>query len=251
MPVYISTVCLERNRWGSRQPSYRVSEWLPRFAADGFDGIELWENHWLAADAGERDRLMAAETPLAVYNTYAAFSDEHAEPLEKAAGAIEKLAAGGVKYNLGNDPAKLSEYRRNLLKWADRLPATCKLLCECHPGTILEEPAVAAKFFADLDPNRFGVIVHVAGNPDVVKEWFSTFGSRVAHLHVQMRDAQTNPALPEAREKLDACFSEVTKHGYQGSVSIEFTRGIGRDEDIETLYANARADMAYCRKVLS
>ena len=251
MSIYISTACLERNRWSSRQPSFRVSEWLPRFAAYGFDGVELWENHWLAADTDERVRLVEGKASVAIFNTYANFSNEHSAQREAAADAIKQLAVSGVKYNLGNDPDNISDYRRNLLHWAGCLPDTCQLLCECHPGTFLEKAAVAADFFADLDPNRYGVIAHASGNPETIDEWFSTFGSRVTHLHVQMRDSQTDPDLPEARETLDACFAEVTKHDFQGSVSIEFTRGIGKHEDIETIYANACVDMTYCRKVLT
>lgn len=251
MPIYISTACLERNRWGSRQPSFRVSEWLPRFVADGFDGVELWENHWMAAVADEQSRLVDAKASIAIFNTYANFTDADSGQLAAAADAVEKLAVKGVKYNLGNDLTKVSEYRHNLLQWAACLPETCQLLCECHPGTFLEKPAAAADFFADLSPDRYGVIAHVSGNPGTIDEWFSTFGSRISHVHVQMRDSQTDPTLPEAREKLDACFAEVNRHGYQGSVSIEFTRGIGRDEDIETIYANACVDMTYCRKMLT
>lgn len=251
IPIYISTACLERNRWGSRQPSYRVSDWLSRFAADGYAGVELWENHWLAADPDEQGRLVNGKASIPIYNTYTGFSDDQTEQLEAAADAIRKLAVTGVKYNLGNDPGKVGEYRHNLLQWADCLPKTCQLLCECHPGTFLEKPEIAAGFFADLDPNRYGVIAHVAGSPDATGEWLSTCGSRVAHLHVQMRNAQTDPNSPEARKMLDACFAKVTEYGFNGSVSIEFTRGIGKHEDIETVYANACVDMRYCRKVLT
>ena len=58
--IYIGSACLERTRWGSRQPSFLVSDWLARFQADGFDGIELWEFHYLRADAAEQERLAAA-----------------------------------------------------------------------------------------------------------------------------------------------------------------------------------------------
>lgn len=247
--IYLGTVCLERNRWGSRQPSFRVSDWLPRFRSDGFDGVELWENHFAAADAEEQQRLAEASF-VAVYNTYAGFGDADAESRERAAAAIARLAAPAVKYNLGPARDRLDEYRRNLRAWADRLPASCRLLCECHAGTVLERPADAAAFFADLDPARFGVMVHIAGAADGIDPWFEAFPARVGHLHVQFRDPAADPALPAGRERLDACFDRVRAHGFAGSATIEFTRGIGREEQIETLYANALADLAYCRERL-
>ena len=69
--IYLGSICLEPNRWSpGKLPSYRVSDWLQRIDGAGFDGIELWENHFLLADATEKSALAAA-APLAIYNSYA------------------------------------------------------------------------------------------------------------------------------------------------------------------------------------
>ena len=52
-----ATVCMEKNRWSTRMPSFKVSEWIPRFKADGFDAVELWESHFLEADNDEQEAL--------------------------------------------------------------------------------------------------------------------------------------------------------------------------------------------------
>lgn len=249
--IYISTVALERTRWGRRQASFAVSEWLPRFARDGFDGVELWEFHYLAADEAEQARLAAASDAIAVYNSYVGFGDEDAEARGRAADAIARLRPAAIKYNLGGDATRRDEYRRNLLTWADQLPAACRLLCECHPGTVLEQVEDAVAFFADLDPARFGVIAHVSGSAASTAGWFAGFDGRVQHLHVQLRGPESDPTLPANRAPLDACFEVVKTHGFKGSAAIEFTRGIGRDEDMETIYMNACTDLAYCRKALA
>jgi len=248
--IYIGTVCLDRNRWGSRQPSIAVSDWLKRFEADGFDGVELWEFHYLAADEAERERLAASAVPLAVYNSYVGFADQDAAARAKAADAIARLQAKAAKYNLGPDASKLDEYRRNLLAWAQQVPASCRLLCECHPGTVLENVQDAVAFFNDLDPERFGVIAHVMGDAETLQPWFSGFQGRVGHLHVQMRGPDTDPTVPENRPPFDACFEVAKAHGFQGTMAIEFSRGIGRGEDTEAIYRNACADLAYCREAL-
>lgn len=248
----IGSVCLECNRWGSRVPSFAVSDWLPRFKADGFDGVELWQFHYTAADDAERERLAQASAMLPIYNSYVGFDDDAADARAEAAAIVTRLGASGVKYNLGGDRGALADYRRNLLAWADALPASCRLLCECHPGSVLETPEPAASFFADLDPARFGVIIHV-GNADAdsVARWFSTHGSRIQHLHVQLRNSDLDPATPSGRAVLEACLRVAKEYGFAGSITLEFTRGIGRDEDIETLYTNACADMRACREILS
>ncbi len=232
-PVYLATVCLERNRWGSRQPSFRVSDWLPRITGAGFDGIELWENQYLLADATEQERLTGQ---VAIFNTYVGFTD--ADPRDHATAAIVRLQPVGVKYNLGADATRLDEYRRNLLAWAEQLPAACRLLCECHPGTVLESVDAARRFFADLNSVRFGVIAHVTGNCAGLEDWLTTFGPRLQHVHVQTREPVTGAEV-------------LRKHGFTGSAAIEFTRGIGREEQIETLFRNACADLAWYRELWS
>ncbi len=248
--IYIGTVALDRNRWGSRVPSLRVSDWLGRFETDGFDGVELWEFHYLAADEAEQARLEAA-APFAIYNSYVGFADTDAEARAQAAEAVARLKVSAVKYNLGGDAAKRDEYRRNLLAWADALPADCRLLNECHVGSILEEVENAAAFFADLDPVRFGIVAHVSGDAAGAEKWFSEFNGRVQHLHVQLRGTESDPAVAANRPALDAGFAAVKAHGFTGSVAIEFSRGIGRDEDIEEIYKNACTDLAYIRQALS
>jgi sugar phosphate isomerase/epimerase len=250
-PIYMSTVALDPTRWGRREPSFDVSEWLPRFEADGFDGVELWEYHYQLADPTEQARLAAAAESIFVYNAYVGFGDDEAESRAKAAEAIRQLCPTAVKYNLGGDADRLDEYRRNLLAWADILPASCRLLCECHPGTVLEELDRAVAFFTDLDPARFGVIAHLSGDAAETAAWFSAFNGRVQHLHIQMRGPESDPTEPANREPFDACFDVVKGHGFAGSVAIEFSRGIGRDEDIENIYKNACVDMAYCRTALT
>ncbi len=148
------------------------------------------------------------------------------------------MKVGGVKYNLGNDANRIPEYRRNLLAWSGQLPAACRLLCECHPDTVLETVEAAAAFFADLDPARFGVIAHVRGDCAGLANWLATFESRVQHLHIQAREPVTGAEV-------------LRERSYAGSAAIEFTRGIGRDEQIETLYANALSDLNWCRAMLS
>ena len=40
-PIYIGMILLEKNRWGTREPSYRISDWVGRFTNAGFDGTWL------------------------------------------------------------------------------------------------------------------------------------------------------------------------------------------------------------------
>jgi len=248
--IYIGTVCLERTRWGKREPSFAVSDWMARFQRDGFDGVELWSYHFTRADAAEQQRLISA-APIAIYNSYVGFTDAATAERQQEAEIINKLRAGAVKFNVGNDPAQLSAYKRNLLAWADLLPASCQMLCECHPGTLLETPDAAYSFHADLDPARYGIIVHVGNTAaEDLETWLDTFRDRVRHLHVQFRSADTDPGDPAKRPALDALFEIVRKHAFNGTVTMEFTRGIGKEENIETIYANACSDMAYIRSQL-
>ena len=247
---YMATVCLEPNRWKSKIPSFAVSDWLPRFAADGFDGLEIWERHFILADAAEQERLIQGAPPIRIYNSYVGFGDGDAEARAEAARAISRLKPLGVKYNLGAQRDALAEYRANLLDWERQLPLDCILQCECHGGTVMEKVEDAAAFFAPLDPARFGIIVHVAGTDvEGCARWFDTFGDRVKSLHVQMRTL--DPLVAADRKQLDAGFEMVRRAGFRGTVTIEFSRGIGPNEQMAQIYANACVDLKYCREVLS
>ena len=243
--ILIATVCLERNRWGNRQPSFAVSEWLPRFVAEGFDGIELWAPHYRAAAGAEQARLEQA-APLAIYNSYVGFDDADAAARADEAAAITRLRAAAVKYNVGNDREFLPVYQANVLEWAEQLPSDCRLLCECHPGTALEQPEVAAPFMRALPPERFGAIVHVrGGEAEALARWFELLGERVQHLHVQFRGDDSDPSCADHRAALDPNLAVLREHRFAGTLTVEFTRGIGPDEDIEVVYANACADLRY------
>jgi len=117
---------------------------------------------------------------------------------------------------------------------------------------VLEKVEDAVAFFADLDPVRFGLIVHVSGGEQGQLEgWMKAFGPRVQHLHVQMRGPESDPQSPTGRENLAVSFGVVKRSRFEGSVTMEFTRGIGREEAIEVVYANVCRDLVYCREVLS
>ncbi|MDX1682437.1 MAG: TIM barrel protein [Phycisphaeraceae bacterium] len=244
-PVYLATVGLDRNRWGSREPSFAVSEWLSRWQEDGFDGVELWEYHYCDVEDSEREQLVDGAYMIPLYNTYTGFSDSEEDTAGRASAvaAVEALRATGIKYNLGRDESLMETYRRNLLAWSEAMPDTCRLLCECHAGTVLEELETATAFFADLDPDRFGVIAHLNGDAEGLDRWFEAWGDRLAHLHLQHRNGSPAPSTPEGAERMTACVQVLKDHGFDGSAAIEFTRGIGPDEQIKTLYANTVNDM--------
>lgn len=53
--ILLSTIAIEPNRWSSgRISAVHGLDWIRRTVEDGFDGIELWENHYF--DADDRDR---------------------------------------------------------------------------------------------------------------------------------------------------------------------------------------------------
>lgn len=246
--ILLATVCLERNRWGSRVPSFWVSGWVDRIADAGFEGIELWENHYLQAAEKERETLRQSARLPVIFNTYAGFSDspDDVAARSRAADAATDLRAIGIKYNLGPDPARLGEYRRNLLSWAGSLPKSCRPLCECHPGTVLEKLEDAVAFFAGPELSRFPVISHVVGDADAIGRCVDAWGDRLTHLHIQLREP--DHATAGGRARLAACAGVLRSGGFRGSATIEFTRGMGKNERIETIFDEAIADMRAFRE---
>jgi len=249
--IYIGTILLELSRWASpKTATYRVSEWLDRFQEAGFDGMELWEYHATLAPPEELGLLEASKFPVSVYNTYCSFDDASESDRRQAAEMIERFGAGGVKYNVGRESARRDEYIRNVRKWDASLPENCRLLCECHGGTIVQEPSDAAKFFDDLGLDS-QIIVHCfMQDLGRLKEWFSALGASVAHAHVQMQGENgRNARLSKNPAHVKEALHIMREEGYRGSFTLEFTEGTrAPDENMEDLWQAALSDLHFLRE---
>lgn len=230
-------------------PRTVVSEWLDRAAADGFDGVELWENHALFASEKELARLADAPLPIAVYNSYFSLHDGGELRRELALELVQKLGARAVKYNFGHDKARVEESIRNLKAWASLLDPDIRMIDECHSGGIYADPADAAAMQLSLGEPRFTGTVHFKDPYDdghSFGEWVEALGPRLGHIHAPRVTEWGRPMVREMVRILKA-------NGFAGSFTIEFTTGIGwgQDEaDISLLYQNAVADLNMLKQEL-
>lgn len=254
--IYIGTILLEPNRWKRpKRPSYAVSEWLERFEQSGFDGIELWEYHATLCSPEELAKVEGSRLPIAVYNSYASFDESGKASRDEAVRAVKRLGARGVKFNLGDRWGERETYLRHVTAWARELPRGVRILCECHPGTIMEEPRRAFDLFTRMETLEteglaLEVIVHpFTSEEGLLREFFRLFGPRITHAHVQMREGERfvsldeNPAFAMERLKL------LRDEGFQGSFTLEFTAGTNApDEEREALYVAALRDLAFLRE---
>lgn len=250
--INIGTILLERNRWNpGKPPVCLVSEWVGRFAAAGFDGMELWANHALQQSEAERRMLQSAPLPVAIYNTYAAFDDESLQERRQASDLAASFHARGVKFNFGNDTSQIETYARNLRDWIKHLPPGCRPLCECHPRTVLEKPDEARRI---LDPfgDAIGIIVHVFAENTPLSDWFQFFGRRVGHVHVARSEKNGFVKLVLRRSLVRERLDIMRAAGFRGSLTIEFTEGVAcPSEDMNVLLRNATEDMLMLREELS
>ena len=252
--VYIASVLLDLNRWTKeKQPTYLVSEWLSRFEEARFDGVELWEYHAIHADDKEVDALAEARLPMAIYNTYAKLDDASKADRDRAAEYAERVGARGMKFNFGNDPALRDESVRNVQAWLENMPAHFRLLCECHPNTIAEEPEAARDLFDAVGDPRLQAIVHIR-MPDKdakttpahdMKRWCDILQGRITHTHVQTRPELDPQAIAEQIEVLRLA-------GFSGTHTLEFTVGTRTEgESIDMLWENALKDLRAMRESLA
>jgi sugar phosphate isomerase/epimerase len=257
-PIYLASIALEPNRWRpGRIPSMRASAWSERARAAGFDGWELFENHYVLAPPEERDALRssAAALPVRVFNSYAAFDDTGSASRVAAAEAVRALDAPAMKFNVGNDPAQLDESLRAIEATAKQLGENARLWCECHPDTWFEEPErlIDAATKHDWSTWPFDVIIHpFLFGPEKIVQWGRLLGPRLRHAHVQMR-AHHDPTrflqladdAPRARE----CLTALALIGFEGSFSIEFTSPTSTPDDApEKLFLAACRDLEFLRE---
>jgi sugar phosphate isomerase/epimerase len=249
--ILIGSILLDVNRWGNpKAPTYEVSGWLDRFQEAGFDGVELWEYHATLCSEDERKRLMASDFASTLYNIYSDFNDASEAERMAAADMIAQLSSRGVKFNVGKDPALRAEYLKNLRAWREAVPDSCTLMCECHPGTVVEDPEAAKSFFDELGMDGWEVMVHCfIPEQNVLKRWFDLFGDKVTHAHVQMRDAQRNiMMLEEDSSRAKTALKLMYDAGFKGSYTVEFAKGTREPgENMDDLWAAAKSDLDFLR----
>lgn len=249
-PIYLGTVLLEKNRWSKdgRHPSFKVSDWTQRFADDGFDGLELWENHALLADEDERERLRSGPCPVKIFNSYDVCETETLDTRRQIAALAIFLGAEGMKYNTGKDPGRHDTYVANLKAWRAMFPADFRFLCECHRGSTMEDPALASQTLDRLGRADHGIILHgINSEEDSVRERFAHYGDRITHLHCNL----SNPDGLMTEDDLCRRLDLLHELGFDGTYTIEFTEGVRDGLSFEALYHNALRDMRLLRSCLS
>ena len=249
--ILIGSILLDLNRWGNpKTPSYEVSDWTDRFRKAGFDGMELWEYHATLCSDAEREKLLSSNFPATIYNTYCDFDDNSADARQNAAEMIGLFGSAGVKFNVGKDPALRETYLDNLRTWREQVPQTCTLLCECHPGTIVEDPDAARAFFDDLSIDGWEIIVHCfIPEMDILKQWFDLFGPKVTHAHTQLRDENSNVhLLHDHPKRAQTALDLMVEYKFAGSITVEFSKGTREPgENMNDLWAAAKADLSFLR----
>ena len=245
--IYFSTVALEKNRWTpDKIPMYRASDYVTRAINDGFAGVELWENHYHLADDAEKNKLINAGAEY-IFSTYFNLADGLTDDIKAVADAINTLGAVGLKFNFANnkfgtDKDSLMAQRDTLLRFADMISHDVKLLCECHPMTPMEVPETAGEMFETLD-ERFGAIVHLNSEPDVVKKAFECYGNRIIHIHSSARlPNKVFIRLCEKSEVIDRNMNFLLSNGFNGTITTEFVK---EDPNLDVCYENALIDKAY------
>ncbi|MEC3884008.1 TIM barrel protein [Halobacillus sp. HZG1] len=248
----MNTVLFERNRWEpGRNPSLSVSEWMGRMKEDGFDGIELWENHALKSSDEEIEALKAHSLSVEIYNSYVSFDDDQDKEREEAAAMIHRLQPKQVKFNFGDSEASLDVYIRNLKEWEKQLPEDCELLCECHPGTVMEDPETARDVLEQLRPMDVKAIIHPFHAQVDLKGWFDHLEEKIVHAHVSLFKNHVFHALEEEPEFIQERLQILKDSNYRGSFSMEFTKGVAEaDETPQEIYTHAVKDVSYLKRQL-
>lgn len=248
-PIYLSTVALEKNRWApGRVPTFNASDFLQRAKDDGFYGIELWEYHYTKASDEEKAKLAAFDMPF-FFNTYLSLEEYDDDVYKEIANAVKAVNAKGVKFNFGSshvDNPDIPKQIENAKKLADLMPADTKMLCECHPNTVMEVPETAGEVFEKLDKERFGAIIHMKTDIDFADRCFAAYGDRICHIHSQYNCDGVFQPLDDGTGYAEKMFKYYTGKGFDGSVAIEFVKF---EDTAEAHYPHALADLKYLQKI--
>ena len=252
--LYMGTILLEPTRHATpKAPSYQVSDWAARLAEAGFDGMELWEYHATLCTPAELAALEALSLPVAVFNSYATMDDAGRQDRARATSLAKRLGAKGIKFNVGKDPAERQVYLANIRQWRAELPEEIRLLCECHPGSLVEEPLQAKAFFQELDLEGWGIIADPLSRFESLQDWFDALGPHIVHAHLQQRQPdRTIVRFDRLAERAKEAVRIMRAEGFTGSCTFEFTEGANAPgENIDLLFDNALIDLAFMKEIMA
>ena len=221
--------------------------------------MELWERHARSVPDEELDALLASDIPIRILSCYTSWDDPDDSIRAETAAWIERVGAQGVKFNVGSDPDSIGDYTERLRRFEAEVSDDARLLCECHFGTVAEDPAVArAMFDAVADADRLGAIVHV--QPIARDEWsepLGVLGDRVRHVHVQVAEVPQSTSADELSEALRPAAEAIGAASPHATWTIEFSHGMwgfGRDDaefdNPAYILQSARRDLAALRAAL-
>lgn len=256
-PIYFGSIALEPNRWKPEcPPKIHFSEWLPRVKEAGFDGIELWQRHYMEGSRAEKESLISPTNPPAIFNSYASFENTDASRAHRSeiTRAIAETGAMALKFNLGKDISREEEYIAQFCEWRETLPAGMQFLYECHPGDIGDKPEAARAIVKKIDNAPIGIIVHpFCIAPETLHAWFDFFPDSIRHLHVHQRDENRVFNLLEfSSEKNERQCAILRQRGFRGSLTVEFTKGTAlENEDPETIFRHACTDLLFLHRNLA
>jgi sugar phosphate isomerase/epimerase len=249
--IFLGTIVLEPNRWSTIRQDCRatteISAWLDRVQGAGFDGIELWEPHVREASDAELAAILDNPLPVSVFNTYVGFDEADPSNREAAAEWVRRSGATRVKWNTGpeRDDVSLAAYAERLAEWAALLPGV-ELICECHDGSAMDDPAVAAKILVAGS----NALVHTHDDLDLLRRKFSAYGPRITHVHVNHLFTGS-PKLEEISDELAEKIALVRELGFDGTWTIEFVHGTGGEHDEPApMFAQAVEDLGVLRSLL-
>lgn len=247
--IFLGTILLERNRWSKedRSPSFLVSDWTQRIHDDGFDGLELWEDHGLLADEDERERLRLGPAPVVLVNSYAGCEDEDLSGRQRTAELARFFDAEGMKFNFGKAIERQDTYIENIRAWAGLFKPGYRMLSENHRGTTTADAHVAAKAYEQLADLPVGGIIHFNSDESVYRERFNAYGDRLTHIHCAL--SNEDGPMPEDEVRLRVAL--LREFGFRGTYTIEFTQGVRSDVSIDGLYRNATRDLGVLRRCLA
>lgn len=257
--IYLASILLEKNRWNGKGPSLLVSDWMEPAAEAGFSGLEIWMNHLLLASREEweliRQKAQDLALPVALISSYVPTdgSDKAKRLRDAVTETVDYFRPRGLKVNIGGkarkraSPEEIEEGVEFLRDWSGRLPRDLTLLLENHDNTFMDEEEAIEPTRLSLGADRFKSILHpFTLETDRLKAVLESRGDSIAHMHVQTLQGHDRVALADNRDLVMEALRLITARGYDGSWSLEFTRGTSKPgEEAESLFDAAERDLNF------
>jgi sugar phosphate isomerase/epimerase len=266
MHTSFCTIGFQKNKWGKdKRLETPLAAILQVLAEAGYDGVEIWADHWMLATPPEQEAILAQLADLtlrvAMISSYYDFttSDESAGQsmtnARRILDAARRLGSRGIRLFTGKTasrdatPAQWSRCARCLQQLCDESAADGILWClETHSWNLMDTIEGSLRILREVGRPNIKLIFQPSTFGGDYMAALDALAMHAAHVHATNHKGKERALLADGEIDYRAVIGGLRRFGFDGFISVEWfgddPAGVARKESpyLRELIGSSSAD---------